>query len=221
MTHSRAFSGTGDAHTRATFQALADAIIPPMLETNYVGGAEIIPGAPQFDTDRYLIKQLDHSQFVPVGAEGTVPPLSVATARLLDIGAERLVLQDGTQRQIYPSVFPGGGLFSTLSRIDRLFALHLLDRLDFPLSEAPPPFTDHPALIRIIVNSLYQLTLFGYYSEWFGYGTTRLNAPQDRRIQYFPPGWRFVEYPGPSFGYRGYRGFVLKYPRRKGEDSNG
>ncbi|HZG83694.1 hypothetical protein [Paenibacillus sp.] len=207
MTRSMASEGMGGEHARATFQALADALIPPMWRTNHAFCARIVPGALHLDIDRYLMMQLDHSQFVPPGAEGAVLPLSISTARLLDMGAEGLP--------------PEGRLFSALPRIDRLLALQRLDRLHIPLSAAPPPFTDNPALIRTIVNSLHQLTLFGYYSEWFGYGTTRLNAPQDRKLEWFPPGWSWSEYPGPSLGYRALRGFVLKYPHRKGETSHG
>jgi len=207
MTRGMASAGEGGERTVATFQALADAIIPPVLETIHAPFARIIPGGLQLSLDQYLMMQLDHSQFVPPGAEGAAAPLSISTARLLDLGAESLLQQNRS--------------FSALSRTDRLLVLERLERLDIPLSAAPPPFTDNPALIRIIVNSLQQLSLFGYYSEWFGYGSTRFHAPQERKLEWFPPGWRWAGYPGPSFGYRGLRGFVLKYPHRKGDGSNG
>jgi len=206
-----------DAYTRATFQALADAILPPVIRRTEEGGAEWIPGAVQLWADRFASGELDFSQFIPAGA-GPIEPLSRASARLLDAAARQLVRRGLMQDTENPWTFPGGGLFSALSRTDRLRALTLLDRLEIPLDTLPFPFTNNPPMIQVIVNSFYQLTLFGYYSEWFGYGTTRLAPPNDRRLEAFPPSWRLVGYPGPSFGYRDLRGFLLKYPHKQGDD---
>ena len=55
------------------------------------------------------------------------------------------------------------------------------------------------------VGSLIRFTMMGYYSEWSGYGSTRLEAPDQRKLEYFPLSWKQVGYPGPSLGYRALR----------------
>lgn len=195
-------------YTRLTFQALVDAIIPPTLRPAEAGGVEFAAGALQLCLDQYVIGNTDHSQFVPV--DGGVPePLSLSTARMLNVGAK------------YGS-FPGSGdgMFYSLSREDRLRTLDSLDRLIVPLSLLPLPFRNNPALVQTMIDTLNQLTMFGYYSEWFGYGTTRLFPPDCRQLEFVPPGWRLCGYPGPAFGYRDFRGFVLRYPRSEGGASD-
>ena len=56
-----------------------------------------------------------------------------------------------------------------------------------------------------ITGSLNRFTMMGYYSEWYGYGSTRLEVPDQRRLEYFPLSWQQVGYPGPSLGYRALR----------------
>jgi len=56
-----------------------------------------------------------------------------------------------------------------------------------------------------ITGDLNRLTMMGYYSEWYGYGSTRLKTPNQRKLEYFPLSWGQVEYPGPSLGYRALR----------------
>ncbi len=50
-------------------------------------------------------------------------------------------------------------------------------------------------------------TMMGYYSEWSGYGTTRLNKPNQRILEYNPISWKQVGYPGPSLGYHALRAY--------------
>ncbi len=66
----------------------------------------------------------------------------------------------------------------------------------------PQPFKDNPVLISSSINSLVASTMMGYYSEWYGYGTTRLAPPNDRVMEYAPFSWSQIGYPGPSLGYR-------------------
>ena len=51
--------------------------------------------------------------------------------------------------------------------------------------------------------------MFGYYSEWFSLGSTRLAYPEDHRIERRRFLWDRLNYPGPSFGYRAVRGFLV------------
>lgn len=50
------------------------------------------------------------------------------------------------------------------------------------------------------INALIRATMMGYYSEWFGYGSTRLNEPDQRTMEYQPFSWKQVGYPGPNRG---------------------
>lgn len=53
-----------------------------------------------------------------------------------------------------------------------------------------------------VLQSLNRLTMMGYYSEWSGYGSTCLNPPNQRVLEYYPISWKQIGYPGPSSGYR-------------------
>lgn len=137
--------GMHDSHTQATFQAFVDAVIPPTLRFAQAGVIQI-PGALNLCIHDYVIWDLDHSQYIPPTGNPNITPLSKSTAILLDLGAEQFIRtshavqpQDGCQ-------FPGGRLFSTLSRSDRLRTVMLLDRLDISLQRngitVDPSMTD-------------------------------------------------------------------------------
>lgn len=203
-------------YARATFHALVDAMIPEEWRLEARGLAPVA-GAAQLGVDRFVMQELDQSQFIPMDAEpASVPALSWSSAVMLNVGADTLVRR-GAARPIwaYPA-FPGGSLFAALAPDDRLEVMGLLDHLEVPMELLPPPFRNNPGLIRTMVNSFYQLTMFGYYSEWYGYGSSRFYPPGYRSIEFCPPVWRRIGYPGPAFGYRDYRGLLLKYPHDKG-----
>ena len=50
------------------------------------------------------------------------------------------------------------------------------------------------------IDALIRATMMGYYSEWFGYGSSRLNEPDQREMEYQPFSWQQVGYPGPNRG---------------------
>lgn len=50
-------------------------------------------------------------------------------------------------------------------------------------------------------------TMMGYYSEWYGYGSTRLNEPNQRVLEFYPFSWKQIGYPGPSLGYHALRSY--------------
>ncbi|MFC6229278.1 hypothetical protein ACFQI7_15775 [Paenibacillus allorhizosphaerae] len=150
-----------DRYTCATFQALVDAVIPPTLG---LCQAEYVPGAMNWCIHEFVIMEVDLSQDPHVATQANVP-FSRTTAVLLDIGAARLLR---IRQSIHPALYQpstGGGLFSSLSRNDRLRAVELLNRLDVCLRCLPLPYRNNPALIQTMMNSLQQLTLFGFYSE--------------------------------------------------------
>ncbi|MDF2962968.1 MAG: hypothetical protein K0S39_4703 [Paenibacillus sp.] len=205
-------AATGDYHTVATFQALVDAVIPEMLTCSGTLAVHPVPGAVNLFIHEYLIRDLDLSHTPQSAVESS---LSKSTAHLLDRGADQLIQTGQAVHPLNAGAFPGGGLFAALSRYDRLRAITLLDRLQTDLQTLPLPYQNNPGLIRVMMNSVNQLTLFGYYCEWYGYGTTRLCPPDYRRLECYPPSWGLVGYPGPAFGYRDFRGFVIRFPNRE------
>lgn len=72
-------------------------------------------------------------------------------------------------------------------------------------SYLPIAFKNNPELVLFSTGELNSLTMMGYYSEWSGYGSTRLNSPNHRKLEYFPLSWKQIGYPGPSSGYRALR----------------
>jgi hypothetical protein len=203
------------SYIRSTFQALVDAIIPTHLRYSVQ-----VAGSQELHVHEYIIWILNHSISLPVKEQlnlvnGSMPN---STAELLDAGAAQLIQ---TGQILYPlnvTVFPCGGPFSALSPLDRLRAITLIERLDINLENLSIPYKNNPVLVRDMMDVLNELTLFGHYSEWSAYGTTRLFSPEYRSVEYFPFGWFQTGYPGPSFGYRDFRGFLVTYKHKKVDD---
>jgi hypothetical protein len=156
--------------------------------------------------NEYVIVVLDQTLPSTMNQGGNIP-FSKSTANLLDVAAFQLLWTGKTECFYDTCAFPMKGIFANLKRSDRLKAIDLLESLEIPLESLPEPFTKNPGLTQSMKNTLTQLTLFGYYSEWTGYGSTRLDRPEFRCIEYFPIGWIQTNYPGPAFGYRNMRGF--------------
>ncbi|HEX3075393.1 MAG TPA: hypothetical protein VHQ24_00840, partial [Lachnospiraceae bacterium] len=77
--------------------------------------------------------------------------------------------------------------FSSLEPSDRLLAINLIkeEELAQPLNQVS------------IIDTLIRYTMMGYYSEWYGYGTTRLEEPNRRVFEFMPLSWQQVGYSGP------------------------
>lgn len=199
----------------STFQALVHAIIPPHHRYSVQ-----VAGAQELHVYEYVLWILDHSIDLPVKKQLNLVngSMSKSTAELLDAGAARLIQ---TGQNLYPlntTVFPCGGPFSALSPIDRLRAITLLERLDIDLENVSIPYKNNPGLVRNMMDVLNELSMFGYYSEWTAYGTTRLFSPEYRRVEHFPLVWFQTGYPGPSFGYRDFRGYLATFKHKKVDD---
>jgi hypothetical protein len=106
------------------------------------------------------------------------------------------------------SSFPGGGSFTILFPEDRIRTIEIIDQINLDLGKLPPPYQNNPGLIKQVVAALPGMTMFGFYSEWPGYGSTRLFVPEYRRLEDFPHAWLQVGYPGPAYGYRDFRGYL-------------
>lgn len=186
------------AHVQATFMGLADAIIPSTL------------GALDLRIDDYVKWTLD--RFVSIQGEwGTkTVPLSAQTAIMLDLAAIHLINSGKVYVSPDFSTYPEGGPFAALAHEDRFIALSLLENLQVDLESLPLPYRNNAGLVQNVITSLHQLVMFGYYSEWFSFGSTRLAYPENQRHERQRFIWDRLDYPGPSFGYRAHRGFLVK-----------
>lgn len=184
-------------HTKATFMAFADVIIPATL------------GALDLRLDDYIDWTLNH--YVSIQGEWGVKiaKLSSQTARILDLSAYQLIVSGKMKGPLDYSIYPDGGPFAALSSDDRLEAIALLENLQVDLEVLPSPFRNNAGLIKNVVAALHQMVTFGYYSEWFSLGSTRLAYPENHRFERQPLVWKSLEYPGPSLGYKAIRGFLF------------
>ncbi|MFD1851439.1 hypothetical protein D8M05_18515 [Oceanobacillus bengalensis] len=167
----------------------------------------------------YIIYALDHNIQIQRQLYQPIVPLAHPTAVMLDSAATQLV--NNRQVQAFSqSLFLNGGMFSHLSREDRIRTLSALDNLSLDLYLLPSPFQNNAGLIKFVVDALNRFAMFGYYSEWPAYGTTRLNQPNNRKLEYFPLTWQKIGYPGVSFGYRAFRGFLFTMDEVEGGNEN-
>ncbi len=171
------------------FKGFTDASIPqsPELAEEY-GGVQYY-GALDLLTYEYLIMELDSLSI----------PMALPAAIVLEAAAEQFLYKNEDKPEDLDS--PDISLFSRLSPSRRLQTVNLLIQPDglqyFPVL----PQLRQEDLFPVIM-SLNRLTLMGYYSEWSGYGSTRLNPPGQRTLEHFPVSWEQIGYPGPSKGYR-------------------
>ncbi|WP_132250188.1 hypothetical protein [Natranaerovirga pectinivora] len=202
MNHTiRAQDESGVIHTRQTFRAFVDATIPQTTELAIEFGEMQYFGALDFDIDQFMIYLLNRVDVIP---------LAIPTAIMLDMAAEELVANEGNDHFLNFSVYEGGGAFAALAPSDRFRAIILLEELRINLENLPFPYQNNPALVLSVTNSLNRITTMGYYSEWWGYGTTRLEEPDDRVLEYLPLSWEQVGYPRPSLGYRAFRRYLYE-----------
>lgn len=163
-----------------TFLSLVDAFIPRTLALADIYGRVQYFGALDQDTAYYLIMTLNY-YFLP---------LAIPTAELLNEAAKEYIYLSEDQVLLNNSFVTRGGFFSALSPGDRFGVLRLVEQLK-----------DTDEFILSITSALNRFTMLGYYSEWFGYGSTRLSPPNDRNLEFYPLSWEQVGYPGPSLGY--------------------
>ncbi|MDF2905614.1 MAG: hypothetical protein K0R34_935 [Herbinix sp.] len=173
-----------------TYQALVDAIIPrtPILAQEF--GRIQYYGALDLKVDQFLIYELEH---YPV-------PLALPVARVLDAAAIQWRRNQG---------YYGPVSFAMLSPIERLSVLGMLRQEELTLEDISIESQVDPGLLWTAISMLDTYTLMGYYSEWSGYGTTRLYPPEERVLEFKPLSWLQIGYPGPSLGYRVLRGITL------------
>lgn len=173
-----------------TYQALVDAIIPQTPRLAQAYGEIQYYGALDLQVDQFLIYELDR---YPV-------PLALPIAEILNTAA--LLWQ--TNQGYYEPVS-----FDMMSPIERLSVLEMLSQEE-PAPEILSIVSQvDTELWRSAITMLDTYTLMGYYSEWSGYGTTKLNPPGERVLELKPISWQQIGYPGPSLGYRVLREVTL------------
>lgn len=190
-------------YEEASFRALTDALLP----ASHYG----------MSVHEYIVYALNHYVTIQQQLFQLTVPLAYPTAQMLDSAAAQLAYTNQVQASSHQS-FPGGGMFSRLSREDRVKTLSALERLEVDLYLLPAPFQNNAGLVKFVTDALNRFSHFGFYSEWPAYGSTRLNPPEYRHLEYFPAGWQQAGYPGVSLGYREFRGFLLKM-RREEDDA--
>lgn len=164
-------------HTEETLQAFVEAIIPRTPELAEEYGEIQYYGALDFQTEQYLLLSLNEFDHT----------LADSIVEMLDAAAKQLASIKGN----------GESTFSALSPGDRLLAMTLLRHNQITLDGLPMPFKNNAFNI---IDDLTKLTMMGYYSEWFGYGSTRLKGPDQRELEFYPMSWSQIEYPGPTPG---------------------
>ncbi|MEK3913147.1 hypothetical protein [Paenibacillus sp. FSL H7-0331] len=165
-----------NSQTMTTFRALVETVVPA---TTYgidsLGSVQDV-GAVELGIHEYMIWELDHSLSLFLGFYLTEIPLAASTAMLLNDGA---VQYKASGKVLDPHLYAvcRGNPFATLSPRDRIRVLAMLEQLDVDLSILPPPYRNDGGLVIFIVDYLNRATLFGFYSEWSAYGSTRLKTP--------------------------------------------
>lgn len=182
-------------HTWETIRALVDAIIPRTPNLCEEFGKIQYYGALDSKTDEYVIYTLNNHYY----------PLARPVADILDAAATQLIMKIGSNYSLDYFNSNGKSAFAELEPYDRFKAISLLPALQSYLTDIPESLGDNQDYVLAVINALSRYTLMGYYSEWSGYGTTRLDTPDERILEFFPIGWRQVGYPGPSLGYKALR----------------
>ncbi len=158
-----------------TYKAFVEVIIPwtPKLATEY--GAIQYYGAIDLLTYEFLIQTL-HAY----GGSSLV----ISVVNNLNAWAQQVVFEGKNSDGVNST---SGVAFTDLTPTDRLLVIKLMKQYEFSL----------PDNQMITIDSLIRYTLMGYYSEWYGYGSTRLMEPNQRVLEFKPLSWQQTSYPGP------------------------
>lgn len=186
-----------DPHTRVTFAAAADAIVPPTPDLGDELGEEHVPGAAAVGLSDYLVTYVNNlfSNPNPAGDRTGNLRLAEPVAAALDEAAVEL-LAEGDNRDPPAASYARGlldrsatvgeavdaaacGPFARLSRRDRLRALAEFDEpeKEFETTALPGPTAEWDA--GLLATLVVAFTEVIYYSEWDGYEQFR-GPPSER-----------------------------------------
>ena len=224
-----------DIHTLVTFRAVTDAVVPETPDLGDELGGEHVPGGLAINLDDYVITyvnsgfQLGRSDVYPhgFGLPDTRPegefPLAVIISHILDAAALKLL--DRNENVSEPSMDrplsllePGdalpdqvkdeAGMFSKLSRRDRLRAISILDEIEIELTPSMDELFEFD--LGLVGQLVVGFTEIIYYSEWQGYD--EFTQPPSKREHPNVPSavqsWRQTDFPGFANGYAALRGYV-------------
>lgn len=213
-----------DPHTKATFRAVIDAVIPRTPELESELGTEHVPGGLENSIDLFMIKYINtlfsfgHPELGRLGNLRLAEILSV----VLDLGASKLIFEGENEKP--PKLSRAldlldeswweldlenlaNGPFALLSRTDRLRALGVFDDIEFDTSELPGPLIKGDG--GLITQLMVAFTEVVYYSEWEGYESFA-GPPGERGFTNDPSAvqsWRQTGYPGITDGFAALRGY--------------
>lgn len=178
----------------STFRAYVDAMIPQSPGLAELFGRIQYYGAVDLSTAEFLIMSLDSYPL----------PLSIPVAEVLNIAA-RQYLYNQAEEWVDPE-YSDGLYFMRLTPQERLEAMETLI-IPENVTYFPIELQMNPDEIFPEIPWFYKMALMGYYSEWSGYGSTKLAPPTERVMEYIPISWQQIGYPGPSLGYRAARSY--------------
>lgn len=169
----------------------------------------VAPAGGPTASEEFLIWTLDHMLSLQVLRLGVHIRLANATAVMLNEAARQMLAVGANRKPVKVDVDLTRDTFAALVPEDRQAAISFLENLQADLSKLPIPFRNSSGFVRAVVSNLPLLTTFSCYSEWSGYGSSRLASPNRRKLESFPHSWQQVGYPGPAKGYPASRGFLF------------
>jgi hypothetical protein len=219
------FESAVDLHTRVTFRAVTDAVLPETPELGEELGSEHVPGGIAIDLDEFVVTYIDDGfqlGLPHVGPRGNIP-LADPIADVLDAAARTLVARDenvaepDSNRPVSllnaddaspTEIKDAAGEFATLSRNDRLRAISILDEFEIEVSPVADELFEFDA--GLVGQLVIGFTEMIYYSEWQGYD--EFVQPPSERVHPNDPSavqsWRQTGFPGFANGYAALRGYV-------------
>ncbi len=220
-------SADHDPHTRLTFRAIVDAVIPETPELGDELGSEHVPGGLAIDLDEFAITYVNNAfqlGLPHLGPQGNIP-LANPVAEVLDEAAKQLIRRGenhdtpnpdralallGSEDPPPNEVSDEIGTFAALSRRDRLRAIAMIDEIEVAVTPSRDDLFEFDAgLVGQLVVGFVEMI---YYSEWQGYDEFH-QAPSERTHSNDPESvqsWRQTGYPGVADGYAALRGYIGK-----------
>lgn len=222
------FAGIGpdvDPHTRVTFRAIADAVVPETPGLAEEIGPEHVSGGLAVELDDFAVTYVDDGfqlGLPHLGPQGNIP-IADPVAHLLDSAALTLLERGDNERDPdvdralsllgpddpSPTIVEDVvGPFAKLSRRDRLRAIAIVDEFDVEFSPTDDDLLELDAgLVGQLVIGFMEMI---YYSEWQGYD--EFTQPPSRRVhpndRSAVQSWRQTGFPGFANGYAALRGYV-------------
>ncbi|MGQ3327904.1 hypothetical protein [Halorubrum sp. FL23] len=214
-----------DPHTKVTFRAIADAVVPETPGLAGALGPEHVSGGLAVDLDAFTVTYVDNGfqlGLPHLGPQGNIP-IADPIAHLLDSAALTLVERGDNEQEpdvdralslLGPddpsprAVEDVVGPFAKLSRRDRLRAIAIVDEFDVEFTPTDDDLFELDAgLVGQLVIGFMEMI---YYSEWQGYD--EFTQPPSRRghpnDQSAVQSWRQTGFPGFANGYAALRGYV-------------